>query len=75
MGNEDAAKEVDYHRPAEVREVLKQAKAEDIAMRQHVKATIDEQTMRRHGEWLRAWMMETGSGAERPLSPSDILNN
>lgn len=64
MGNEAAAREAEYDSPADRREAIKQAKAEDIAMRQQVKAVTDEQMVRYRGEWLRAWMTAAGSGAE-----------
>ncbi|WP_275946709.1 toxin glutamine deamidase domain-containing protein [Streptomyces sp. T21Q-yed] len=64
MGNEAAAKEAEYDSPADRREAIKQGKAEDIAMRQQVKAMTDEQMVRYRGEWLRAWMKTAGSGAE-----------
>ncbi|WP_030953896.1 hypothetical protein [Streptomyces sp. NRRL S-481] len=64
MRNEAAARVAEYDSPAERRGAIKQAKAEDIAMRQQVKAMTDEQMVRYRGEWLRAWMKAAGSGAE-----------
>ena len=64
MGFEAAAREAEYDSPADRREAIKAARAQDIAMRQQVKATTDQQMVRYRGEWLRAWMKAAGPAAE-----------
>ncbi|MFD7696000.1 toxin glutamine deamidase domain-containing protein [Streptomyces sp. NPDC059805] len=64
MGFEAAAREAEYDSPADRREAIKAARAQDIAMRQQVKATTDQQMVRYRGEWLRVWMKAAGPAAE-----------